>query len=56
MPDFVKSFGDVTKDYVCGVYVLILLGVGYGFMEEDEASVLPSTFSGSVIVVVVEVV
>ena len=28
--DFFKSFGDVTKDYVCGVFVLSL--VGYGFM------------------------
>ena len=54
MPDFVKSFGDVTKDYVCGVYVL--LGVGYDSMENGEGSVHPSTSPESVLVVIVEVV
>ena len=38
---FVKSFEDVTKYYVCGVCVL--LGVGYGFMEDGESSVRPLT-------------
>ena len=32
VPDFVNSLRDVTKDYVCGVCVL--LPVGYGFMED----------------------
>ena len=30
VPDFVKSFGDVMKDYVRGVCVL--LGDGYGYI------------------------
>ena len=50
--DFVKSFGDVTKDYVCGVFVL--LSVGYGFVEDSEDSMRFSTFLTSVLVVVVE--
>ena len=37
---FVKSFEDVTKYYVCGVCVL--LGVGYGFMEDGEGCVIES--------------
>ena len=53
VPYFVKSLGDVTKDYVCVVFVL--LGVGYGFMEEGEGGVRPSTSPESVLVVVVEV-
>ena len=52
-PDFVKSFGNVTKDYVCFVYVL--LDVGYGLIEDDEGSVRPSISPESVLVVVVEV-
>ena len=39
--DFVKSFGDVMKDYVFGVFVLLSLGCY--FMEESEGSVRPST-------------
>ena len=54
VPNFVKSLGNVTKDYVCEVRVL--LGVGYGFMEDDEGSVRPSTSPETVLVVVVEVV
>ena len=33
----------------------VLLGVGYGFMEDGEGSVCPSTFPGTVMVVVVGV-
>ena len=54
VPGFVNSFGGVTKDYVCGVFVLLC--VGYGFMEDGEGSVRPSTSPESVLVVVVEVV
>ena len=50
-PDFVKSFGVVTKDYVCGVF--ILLGVEYGFMGDGKDSVYPPTFPKFVLVVVV---
>ena len=39
-------FGDVTKDYVCGMCVL--LNVGYSFMEDGEGSVRPSTSPESV--------
>ena len=53
VPDFVKSFGDVRKDYVVGVFVL--LGVGYGFMKDGEGRVRPSTSPQSVLNVVVEV-
>ena len=53
VPYFIKSFGDVTKDYVCVVFVLLC--VGYGFMEEGEGGVRPSTSPESVLVVVVEV-
>ena len=55
VPKFVKSFGDITKDYACGVCVL--LGVGYDFME-DGVVVHPLTTDSSlesVVVVVVEV-
>ena len=48
VPEFVKSFGDGTKDYVCRVCAL--LGVGYGFMEDGERSVRPSTSPESVLV------
>ena len=37
--DCVKSIGNVTKSYVCSVFVL--LSVGYGFMEDDEGTVRP---------------
>ena len=52
--DFHKSSGDVTKDYVCGACVL--LGVGYGFMEDGEGSVCPSASPETVLIVVVKVV
>ena len=52
--NFVKSLGDVTKDYVCGVFVF--LGVGYGFIGDGDGSVHPSTSPETVLVVVVEVV
>ena len=51
VPDFVQRFGDVTKEYVCSVFVL--LGV---FNEESVGSVRPSTSPESVWVVVLEVV
>ena len=41
VPKFVKSFGDVTKDYVCGVFVL--LSTGYGFIENGKGRARPST-------------
>ena len=53
VPGFVESLGDVTKDYICGVCVLF--GVGYGFMEDGESSVRPST-SPETVLVVVEIV
>ena len=56
VPDFVKSFGDVTKDYVCGLGVCVLLGVGYDSTEDAKVSVRPLTSPESVLVVVVEVV
>ena len=34
LPDFVRNFGDVTKDYVCSVFVL--LSVGYGFINKTR--------------------
>ena len=54
MLDFVKSFENVTEGYVCSV--LVLLSVGYGFMEDGEGKVCPSIHPESVLVVVVEVV
>ena len=45
VPDFVKSFGDI-----------VLLCVGYRFMEYGKGSVRPSKSPKSVMVVVVEVV
>ena len=51
VPNIVKSFEDVTKDYVCAVF--ILLSVGYGFMGDDEGSVRPSTSPETVLVVTV---
>ena len=41
VPDFFKSSGDVTKYYVCGVFVSLF--AGYGFLEDSEGSVRPST-------------
>ena len=54
VPNFVESFGDVTKDYVCVVF--ILLGVGYGFVEDGEGGMRSSTTPKSVLVIIVEVV
>ena len=53
VPYLVKSLGDVAKDYVCIMFVL--LGVGYGFMEEGESGVRPSASPESVLVVIVKV-
>ena len=48
--DFVESLGDVTKDYVSGVCVL--LWIEYSFMEDGEGSVCPSTSPETVLILV----
>ena len=51
VPDFVKSFGNVSKDYVSGV--IFVVGIGYGFVEESEGSVGPTASPETVLNVVV---